>query len=165
MPARYDRGVSPVIGVILMVAITVVLAAVIGTYVLDFGGTAGAVAPSASLSVRADAGHDAFTVTHRGGDALDARRTRIIVVAAADRSTDVWSAANASHVLSAGGVATVNVSAETVDWDGDGQVDFGSEQFDTHGGGFDAVETGHRYTVRIVDTDTRRVVFETTVTA
>jgi flagellin-like protein len=33
-----DRGVSPVIGVILMVAITVILAAVIGTFVLGLGG-------------------------------------------------------------------------------------------------------------------------------
>jgi len=32
-----DRGVSPVIGVILMVAITVILAAVIGAFVLDLG--------------------------------------------------------------------------------------------------------------------------------
>ncbi|MFD1597480.1 type IV pilin [Halobellus rarus] len=33
-----DRAVSPVIGVILMVAITVILAAVIGTFVLNLGG-------------------------------------------------------------------------------------------------------------------------------
>nr|WP_240452047.1 type IV pilin N-terminal domain-containing protein [Halostella salina] len=32
-----ERGVSPVIGVILMVAITVILAAVIGAFVLDLG--------------------------------------------------------------------------------------------------------------------------------
>ena len=32
-----DKAVSPVIGVILMVAITVILAAVIGTFVLDLG--------------------------------------------------------------------------------------------------------------------------------
>jgi len=32
-----DRGVSPVIGVILMVAITVILAAVIASFVLGFG--------------------------------------------------------------------------------------------------------------------------------
>ena len=32
-----DRAVSPVIGVILMVAITVILAAVIGTFVLGLG--------------------------------------------------------------------------------------------------------------------------------
>jgi len=33
-----DQAVSPVVGVILMVAITVILAAVIGTFVLDLGG-------------------------------------------------------------------------------------------------------------------------------
>ena len=32
-----DRGVSPVVAVILMVAVTVILAAVIGTFVLDLG--------------------------------------------------------------------------------------------------------------------------------
>lgn len=32
-----DRAVSPIIGIILMVAITVILAAVVGTFVLDFG--------------------------------------------------------------------------------------------------------------------------------
>ena len=34
-----DRGVSPVIGVILMVAITVIIAAVVANFVLDLGGT------------------------------------------------------------------------------------------------------------------------------
>lgn len=38
MLATDDRAVSPVIGVILMVAITVILAAVIGTFVLGLGG-------------------------------------------------------------------------------------------------------------------------------
>ncbi|WP_089649796.1 type IV pilin [Halobacterium hubeiense] len=37
MPDRDERGVSPVIGVILMVAITVILAAVIASFVLGFG--------------------------------------------------------------------------------------------------------------------------------
>lgn len=36
-----ERGVSPVIGVILMVAITVILAAVIAMFVLDLGGSVG----------------------------------------------------------------------------------------------------------------------------
>jgi len=42
-----DRAVSPVIGVILMVAITVILAAVIGTFVLNLSG---------SVQSQADAG-------------------------------------------------------------------------------------------------------------
>ncbi|ADJ15932.1 hypothetical protein C497_07959 [Halalkalicoccus jeotgali B3] len=44
-----DRGVSPVIGVILMVAITVILAAVIGAFVLGLGDDLGEN-PQASIS-------------------------------------------------------------------------------------------------------------------
>ncbi|MFB6072499.1 MAG: type IV pilin, partial [Halobacterium sp.] len=39
IPDADERGVSPVIGVILMVAITVILAAVIASFVLGFGGS------------------------------------------------------------------------------------------------------------------------------
>jgi flagellin-like protein len=46
-----DRAVSPVIGVILMVAITVILAAVIGTFVLGLGDQLGDTAPQASFDV------------------------------------------------------------------------------------------------------------------
>ncbi|MEF8771593.1 type IV pilin N-terminal domain-containing protein, partial [Halodesulfurarchaeum sp.] len=45
------RGVSPVIGVILMVAITVILAAVIGSFVLGIGGDI-QQAPQASLTMQ-----------------------------------------------------------------------------------------------------------------
>ena len=58
-----DRGVSPVIGVILMVAITVILAAVIGSFVLGIGGDVEA-APQASLSI------DDGKLVHEGGDAI-----------------------------------------------------------------------------------------------
>ena len=36
---KVERGVSPVVGVIVMVAVTVILAAVVGTFVLDLGGS------------------------------------------------------------------------------------------------------------------------------
>jgi len=66
-----DRGVSPVIGVILMVAITVILAAVIGAFVLGLGDQASSSAPQASFSFDYDpAGDDGdgnVTVTHEGG--------------------------------------------------------------------------------------------------
>lgn len=47
------RGVSPVIGVILMVAITVILAAVIGTFVLGLGENI-QQSPSAGVTVDGD---------------------------------------------------------------------------------------------------------------
>jgi len=57
-----DRAVSPVIGVILMVAITVILAAVIGTFVLGLGDSLGENA-NAGVSVDKDASNSSATVT------------------------------------------------------------------------------------------------------
>jgi len=57
-----ERGVSPVIGVILMVAITVILAAVIGTFVLGLGDSISQNA-NAGVSVEKDASNDSATVT------------------------------------------------------------------------------------------------------
>jgi len=73
-----DRAVSPVIGVILMVAITVILAAVIGTFVLGLGDQVSENAPQASFSIEfADNGGfsggtgDYVNITHDGGETLD----------------------------------------------------------------------------------------------
>lgn len=57
-----ERGVSPVIGVILMVAITVILAAVIGTFVLGLGDSVSQNA-NAGVSVEKDASNDSATIT------------------------------------------------------------------------------------------------------
>jgi flagellin-like protein len=62
-----NRGVSPVIGVILMVAITVILAAVIGTFVLNLGGNLQS-APQAQIGAEEVDGD--IKVSHNGGDAL-----------------------------------------------------------------------------------------------
>ena len=66
-----DRGVSPVIGVILMVAITVILAAVIGAFVLGLGDQASNTAPQASFSFDYDdEAPGEVIVTHEGGDTI-----------------------------------------------------------------------------------------------
>jgi flagellin-like protein len=73
-----DRGVSPVIGVILMVAITVILAAVIGAFVLGLGDDLGSSsAPSASVSAE-DTGSD-VVFTHNSGEAMDESDLHVIV--------------------------------------------------------------------------------------
>jgi flagellin-like protein len=64
-----DDAVSPVIGVILMVAITVILAAVIGTFVLGLGDQVSDSAPTATMNFDfADATE--VSITHDGGDAI-----------------------------------------------------------------------------------------------
>ena len=73
-----SRAVSPVIGVILMVAITVILAAVIGTFVLGLGDSVES-APQASFNFDYDDSTGNVTVTHRGGDTVNANGTEIRV--------------------------------------------------------------------------------------
>jgi flagellin-like protein len=66
-----DEAVSPVIGVILMVAITVILAAVIGTFVLNLGDDLQQSAPTATFSFDDAAGNsDDVVIAHDGGDSI-----------------------------------------------------------------------------------------------
>lgn len=82
-----DRAVSPVIGVILMVAITVILAAVIGTFVLGLGDSLSDTSPQASLGINDDPNdytttslpQDAFRLEHNGGDDLVGQDIRIVI--------------------------------------------------------------------------------------
>jgi len=79
-----DDAVSPVIGVILMVAITVILAAVIATFVLGLGEQVSSTGPQAQFTfdyqegdAAADFGSDSdgsglLTITHAGGDTIRA---------------------------------------------------------------------------------------------
>ena len=61
---KNEDAVSPVIGVILMVAITVILAAIIGVFVLNM---AGDVESSKSVGVTANLEGKNVTVTYMGG--------------------------------------------------------------------------------------------------
>lgn len=81
-----DRAVSPVIGVILMVAITVILAAVIGTFVLGLGDQVGDTTPNNSLSLDADhtfvhtnADERFATIDHTTGNSVESGDMQIIV--------------------------------------------------------------------------------------
>ena len=71
-----DDAVSPVIGVILMVAITVILAAVIATFVLGLGEQVSSTAPQASFNFEFEEIQDnadgRLTITHDGGDSIKA---------------------------------------------------------------------------------------------
>jgi flagellin-like protein len=73
-----DDAVSPVIGVILMVAITVILAAVIASFVLGLGNQAQQGAPTATIGFDYEQVHEnpntvnagVLTISHDGGDSV-----------------------------------------------------------------------------------------------
>ena len=75
-----ERAVSPVIGVILMVAITVILAAVIGTFVLGLGQKVGQTSPTASISIDQAVGNDAdVRISHESGAALKSSNIEFVL--------------------------------------------------------------------------------------
>ena len=78
-----DTAVSPVIGVILMVAITVILAAVIGTMVLGLTGNVNQTAPQASFTF--DQGGNGtnggyyVNINDNGGDTISTSNLKVTV--------------------------------------------------------------------------------------
>ena len=98
-----DRAVSPVIGIILMVAITVILAAVIGTFVLGLGDSVtGETAPQASWDMADAPDGDGLVIAHNGGPSVEASNLEITV--------DGWSVSSGQQfggTVSAGSETTV----------------------------------------------------------
>jgi flagellin-like protein len=68
--SKSDRAVSPVVGVALLIAITVILAAVIGFVVLDTTDAENAASTDARMDFSGDASNG-VTIAHEGGDSID----------------------------------------------------------------------------------------------
>jgi len=172
-----ERGVSPVIGVILMVAITVILAAVIGTFVLGLGDSL-QTTPQTSLSMsdasdgyvnNDDTQQDAFIVSHSNGDSIEMGDLRIVIRDESGQS-----------VASLSGGTWLDDSADD---DGIQVVVNGSDSFasdyefsvgdtitieqtgDTSGGtGSHMLEPDQDYTIQVIHTPSDSTIGEETVT-
>jgi len=104
-----ERGVSPVIGVILMVAITVILAAVIGAFVLGLGDQVSETAPTATIDYEFD-NADGVTLSHEGGAELD-NSTISININGSVAPTTGWDG-NDDDMISAGD--TITLESDTI---------------------------------------------------
>ncbi|NHN41235.1 type IV pilin [Halorubellus sp. JP-L1] len=117
-----NEAVSPVIGVILMVAITVILAAVIGAFVLGIGGSQEQT-PQASWEWNNDSttgdpcgtgtlsGSPTFgvTVQHKGGDEIETDNLELGGADCSSASSDTLSAGSSIHITGAAPDNTVNL--------------------------------------------------------
>lgn len=106
-----ERAVSPVIGVILMVAITVILAAVIGTFVLGLGDQVQSTTPQASFGFDSGSANTSgaynVTVTHESGDTIDAADVSVAV----NGSSGAWGTSGDVSAGSSFLVGNVNTSS------------------------------------------------------
>jgi FlaG/FlaF family flagellin (archaellin) len=107
-----------------MVAITVILAAVIGTFVLGLGQGVQS-APQAQFTIETNAlndgtnSNDAFTITHDGGDTIESANIQIVV--------------DGTIVYEDGTVTGANVASGTNTWDT--EINAGAAQDITESGG------------------------------
>jgi len=76
-----DEGaVSPVIGVILMIAVTVVLGAVVGAFVFGVGDKLAEPVPNAQIGFDYDADNENVRIYHDGGKTLTPDNTGLVTV-------------------------------------------------------------------------------------
>lgn len=109
-----DSAVSPVIGVILMVAITVILAAVIGSFVLNLGGSLQQSAPQASFGFDFEENPNNVTITHETGDSTDTSQLNTTGI---EGGPVEWSDKVNKDTVSAGTSAEFNHTADG--WSGE----------------------------------------------
>ncbi len=80
---RREEAVSPVIGVIMMVAITVILAAVVGAFAFGLGGNSDSKAPTVAIlagNYPDTIGVPDIRIQHKGGDTLRSGDWKISIV-------------------------------------------------------------------------------------
>lgn len=112
-----DKAVSPVIGVILMVAITVILAAAIGSSVFGQGTTKSA--PQANFDIKAVSPSDSTTtaatikIEHLGGDAVHFESNITKVAISVDGNPSVSIDATGLDTLAAGDVQQLSLKNDT----------------------------------------------------
>ena len=148
---RDEEAVSPVIGVILMVAITVILAAVIAAFVFGLGGSQQA-APTASITAANNPDTQAvdLKIQHKGGDTLKAGDWKLSVVTVGSSPSYVVSS-NTLGELSVG--SQIKVSNQT---DGNAIV---TNQTVTNGTSL----TSTKYDVKLVHVPTNSMLLDAVV--
>jgi len=74
-----EDAVTPVIGIILVVAITVILAAVVGVYGLGIGDQVQDAPPNADFDFTYNAAGDEVTIEHNGGQPIQRDNIEVVV--------------------------------------------------------------------------------------
>ena len=117
-----ERAVSPVIGVILMVAITVILAAVVGSFVLGLAGDVSESAPTVQIDFSYDSDGPNVTLTHDGGSSFSSDTVRLTGTGGTSDDLEDWG----NGQVRAGDSVPVDIPQESegdtlrVIWEGSG---------------------------------------------
>ncbi|MFV9631786.1 MAG: type IV pilin [Methanosarcinales archaeon] len=156
---KNEEGVSPVIGVILMVAITVILAAVIAAFVFGMGGSLNEAPPTVSITAQNNAANGTLDlkVTHNGGELLKGSEWKISVVD--EGYAPIYVTSTATDDFQVGGQI---IMVGVVDPD---DVTFGFKECTTSWtySSDDDFVTGDKYDVKMVHIPSNSMVLDTVV--
>jgi flagellin-like protein len=141
---KEEDAVSPVIGVILMVAITVILAAVIAAFVFGMGPPE--QAPQASIRASAaDIGDNAtIKLEHQGGDQISFTSSRTTVSISGNTTTE--------------GAATYDVTGDTANFDAEDDALHLDTSNLTEGDGGAVAVSGETINVKIIDVTSQQLI-------
>ncbi|WP_336326710.1 type IV pilin N-terminal domain-containing protein [Halovenus sp. HT40] len=109
-----DRAVSPVIGVILMVAITVILAAVIASFVLGLGQGND---PAPTPTIESDFSPDELVFSVTGGDDFDSSVSELQIDVTVGDSSGNTEEISTTVALDNGGTSSESSGGKTVNVD------------------------------------------------
>jgi flagellin-like protein len=158
-----EKGVSPVIGVMLMIVVTVILAAAVSAYTSNMGNSQ-QVAPHVSLTAEASI-HDGYILlSHLGGETIDRRYIDVVIESGYPSSTGYVDIANvnftgSSDFLNAGYEAKIRFQNTTdnssLDYD---QIFFEGPEISQ------GVELGEPFELIIIDTNSGNAIYDKKIT-
>lgn len=143
---------TPALGVVLMVSVTLLFVAVLGAF--SFGlSLESLTTPQVSLSTAIDVPDDQIEISHMGGDALAADRTSIVVVNESDGRRIVFAPTRDVGPFEVGQTVVISTSSASINgW----ELEPGDRTFE--------LRRGTAYTIRVVDSDSNHVLYQTTLT-
>lgn len=107
-----EDAVTPVIGIILVVAITVILAAVVGVYALGIGDQVQGAPPNADFAFTYDESSMQVTIEHNGGQPIERDNIEFVVT---DGDVSLVSGENFPTRLSSGDTAVYSYNKAAKD--------------------------------------------------
>ena len=167
---KSEEAVSPVIGVILMVAITVILAAVIAAFVFNMGGSQ-EKAPTTSLSVSSNPDTQVadMKISHKGGDTLKGGDWKLSIVIAGE-SPNYNNSESGVGDFAVGGLIRVNATTTSTCGFNDGNTAVDNEATNTTatfgiscGTEGSTLVTNQKYDVKLVHIPSSAMMIDTVV--
>lgn len=141
------------LGIIVMVALTVLFVAVLGSFSFGFS-LSSLTSPQVSMSTEVNVPNDQVQITHIGGDSLAAGSTSIVIMNESDGKRIEFGPAQTEDTFEVGDSVVITTTTSNIEgW----ALGSGNQTFE--------LESGTTYTIAIIDTDSDIILYRTSLTS